>query len=302
MPIRELQIGKPATEIPGGTINKVIRAVNQLQAQRLPRKRRRRGGSGSGGAAGPTVLVDWPIAAATAVLPVESLDWNQTSVSLGTLTLPPHNYKVNDLVNAVWDIALGNVNERTGLTVTAVSGENVTISGGTGEDLPPDGTPIQIGPFFIRPTTAGCKVLSGADERPTRGSQLEAVLTTRNSNDVGELTMGDSGHGLLVGEELFLFFTDSGAKFSRCRVTAVDDLAVDIIRDEEYNVLPPDETAIVVTHYAAIEVSNYWDQSINPGTHKAFRMKTETQDGVNKLLVWSCASTGTFKHTPLPPE
>jgi hypothetical protein len=44
MAIKELRIGGTLDEFPGGTINKLIRAVNQLLAQQLPR----RGGGGGG--------------------------------------------------------------------------------------------------------------------------------------------------------------------------------------------------------------------------------------------------------------
>jgi hypothetical protein len=212
----------------------------------------------------------------------------------------PHNIVAGDTVDVYWSAADGWRESRLGMTVDSVSDEDVEISGGTGDDLPVDNTILSIGPHRVRPNLVGVKLLSGSDLRTTHGDELSATLQTRTSDTVGVLDFPDADHGILKGEELFLFWSSSG--FARARVTAVSGDDATFVTDGIDDVLPSASTAITVTHYTAIEVGNFWNESISPGSLKCLEARAmEREDGTLEILIWSCKASPVTNFPPIPP-
>lgn len=108
MAIPELQIGSTLDEFPGGTVNKIIRKVNQLEAQRLPRR-----GGGGGASVEFVAIVKSPMAKATWV---KTGDGKSTD---GTVEVHPFSGSEGTITKA------GKKDVRNGLsaTVTITTGK-----------------------------------------------------------------------------------------------------------------------------------------------------------------------------------
>ena len=188
------------------------------------------GGGGTttvtGGGGGVTVLIEKKITKATHNL--VDITGTLNPATIVTIASPNHGIKVDDQIQLTWS---SGVFIRTGIKVTAVSGNTLTISGGWGETLPTSSTavvlpnnkrvPVSDPIFRLTPTKFAAKVLKpdGSKKVLMRGEDVVADLVVRTSNEVGTF-FASSPSDIKDGEDVFLNWTPLGKRKSVAKVIA----------------------------------------------------------------------------------